>query len=147
MIELLRIFVAVGLGCASAIIGMQLLRGNYLSLVFKFDDSKNFEKQQQEHTAQLLGKLAATVTFAFFAADVCLLFFEIGQSLNVPPMSQIFSIGCDVAMIACLVLTARLCAKLGTTKDPKAKFKSSNVRVSTYVLVLVILLTVLSLLF
>ena len=71
MLELLRIFVAVGLGCASAIIGMQLLRGNYLSLVFKFDDSKNFEKQQQEHTAQLLGKLAATVTFAFFAADVC----------------------------------------------------------------------------
>ncbi len=146
MLELLRIFVAVGLGCASAIIGMQLLRGNYLSLVFKFDDSKNFEKQQ-EHTAQLLGKLAATVTFAFFAADVCLLFFEIGRSLNVPPMSQIFSIGCDVAMIAFLVLTVRLFAKLGTTKDPKAKFKSSNVRVSTYVLALVILLTVLSLLF
>ena len=146
MIELLRIFVAVGLGCASAIICMQLLRGNYLSLVFKFDDSKNFEKQQ-EHTAQLLGKLAATVTFAFFAADVCLLFFEIGRSLNVPPMSQIFSIGCDVAMIAFLVLTVRLFAKLGTTKDPKAKFKSSNVRVSTYVLALVILLTVLSLLF
>ncbi|RXZ53137.1 hypothetical protein ET524_00450 [Senegalimassilia faecalis] len=147
MIELLRIFVAVGLGCASAIIGMQLLRGSYLSLVFKFDDSKNFEKQQQEHTAQLLGKLAATVTFAFFAADVCLLFFEIGRSLNVPPMSQIFSIGCDVAMIAFLVLTVRLFTKLGTTKDPKAKFKSSNVRISTYVLVLVILLTVLSLLF
>ncbi|WP_302936233.1 hypothetical protein [uncultured Senegalimassilia sp.] len=147
MIELLRIFVAVGLGCASAIIGMQLLRGNYLSLVFKFDDSKNFERQQQEHTAQLLGKLAATVTFAFFAADVCLLFFEIGRSLNVPPMSEIFSIGCDVAMIAFLVLTVRLFAKLGTTKDPKAKFKSSNVRVSTYVLALVILLTVLSLLF
>ena len=146
MLELLRIFVAVGLGCASAIIGMQLLRGNYLSLVFKFDDSKNFEKQQ-EHTAQLLGKLAATVTFAFFAADVCLLFFEIGRSLNVPPMSQIFSIGCDVAMIAFLVLTVRLFAKLGTTKDPKAQFKSSNVRVSTYVLALVILLTVLSLLF
>lgn len=146
MLELLRIFVAVGLGCASAIIGMQLLRGNYLSLVFKFDDSKNFEKQQ-EHTAQLLGKLAATVTFAFFAADVCLLFFEISRSLNVPPMSQIFSIGCDVAMIAFLVLTVRLFAKLGTTKDPKAKFKSSNVRVSTYVLALVILLTVLSLLF
>lgn len=146
MLELLRIFVAVGLGCASALIGMQLLRGNYLSLVFKFDDSKNFEKQQ-EHTAQLLGKLAATVTFAFFAADVCLLFFEIGRSLNVPPMSQIFSIGCDVAMIAFLVLTVRLFAKLGTTKDPKAKFKSSNVRVSTYVLALVILLTVLSLLF
>lgn len=146
MLELLRIFVAVGLGCASAIIGMQLLRGNYLSLVFKFDDSKNFEKQQ-EHTAQLLGKLAATVTFAFFAADVCLLFFEIGRLLNVPPMSQIFSIGCDVAMIAFLVLTVRLFAKLGTTKDPKAKFKSSNVRVSTYVLALVILLTVLSLLF
>lgn len=147
MIEPLRIFVAVGLGCASAIIGMQLLRGNYLSLVFKFDDSKNFERQQQEHTAQLLGKLAATVTFAFFAADVCLLFFEIGRSLNVPPMSQIFSIGCDVAMIAFLVLTVRLFAKLGTTKDAKAKFKSSNVRVSTYVLALVILLTVLSLLF
>lgn len=147
MIELLRIFVAVGLGCASAIIGMQLLRGNYLSLVFKFDDSKNFEKQQQEHTAQLLGKLAATVTFAFFAADVCLLFFEIGRSLNVPPMSQIFSTGCDVAMIAFLVLTVRLFVKLGTTKDPKAKFKSSNVRISTYVLALVILLTVLSLLF
>ena len=99
MIEPLRIFVAVVLGCASAIIGMQLLRGNYLSLVFKFDDSKSFEKQQQGHTARLLGKLAATVTFAFFAADVCLLFFEIGRSLNVPPMSQIFSIGCDVAMI------------------------------------------------
>lgn len=147
MIELLRIFVAVGLGCASAIIGMQLLRGNYLSLVFKFDDSKNFKRQQQEHTAQLLGKLAATVTFAFFAADVCLLFFEIGRSLNVPPMSQIFSIGCDVAMIAFLVLTVRLFAKLGTTKDPEAKFKSSNVRVSAYVLALVILLTVLSLLF
>lgn len=147
MIELLRIFVAVGLGCASAIIGMQLLRGSYLSLVFKFDDSKNFEKQQQEHTAQLLGKLAATVTFAFFAADVCLLFFEIGRSLNVPPMSQIFSVGCDVAMIAFLVLTVRLFTKLGTTKDPKAKFKSSNIRISTYVLVLVILLTVLSLLF
>ena len=62
-------------------------------------------------------------------------------------MSQIFSIGCDVAMIAFLVLTVRLFAKLGTTIDPKAKFKSSNVRVSTYVLALVILLTVLSLLF
>lgn len=147
MLELLRVFIAVGLGAASAVIALQLLRGKCLNLVFKHDDNANYTNQQQEQTAKQLGELAATVTFAFFAADISLLFFEIGRQLNVALMAQIFSISCDVAMIAFLVLTVRLYAKLGTTKDPKAKFKSSNFRVSVYVLVLVALLTMLSLLF
>lgn len=147
MIEFIRIFVSIALGCASAIIATQLLRGNCLSLVFKADEHASYEKQQQEKTARSIGELAATVTFAFFAADVSLLFFEIGRSLGVVVMAQIFSIACDVAMIAFLVLTVRLYVKLGGTKDPKAKFKSSNFRVSLYVLVLVVLLTALSLLF
>lgn len=147
MIEFVRIFVAIALAFVSAIIGLQLLRGNMLYLVFKQDESARHEKQQQEQTAHAIAQLAASVTFAFFAADVSLLFFEIGRSLGVPVMAQIFSIVCDVAMLAFLVLTVRLFVKLGATKDRKAKFKSSNVRITLYMLVLVVLLTALSLLF
>ena len=147
MLEFLRVFIAIALACVSAIIGLQLLHGNLLYLVFKQDESARHEKQQQEQTARNIAQLAAPVTFAFFAADISLLFFEIGRALGVPMVAQIFSIACDVAMLAFLVLTVRLFAKLGTTKSQKAKFKSSNVRVTLYVLVLVVLLTVLSLLF
>ena len=147
MIELIRVFVAVGLGCASVCVAIQLLRGQWLALVFKTDDSTRYEKQQQESTARKIGELAAPVTFAFFAADVSLLFFELGRSLGVPLIAQIFSVACDVSMLAFLALTVRLFVKLGSTKDPKAKFKSSNVRVTLFDLVLVVLLTLLAFLF
>lgn len=147
MIEFLRIFSTIALACGSAVIGLQLLRGNMLYLVFKQDESARCEKQQQEQTAHNIARLAAPVSFAFFAAAISLLFFEIGRSLGVFLVAQIFSVACDVSMLAFLVLIVRLYIKLGATKDQKAKFSSSNVHVTLYVLAHVVLLTVLSLLY
>lgn len=147
MLEIIRVFVAVFLGAASAVIGLQLLRGKCVGFVYKFDESKRHEQQQQEKYADNLAQLAATVTFALFAADISLLFFELGKMLEVSVMATIFSIACDVAMIAFLVLVVRLYMKLGADKDPKAKFKASNTRITLYVLILCALLTGLSILF
>ena len=62
-------------------------------------------------------------------------------------MAQIFSIACDIAMVAFLVTVVRLYLKLIGSKDPKAKFKSSNMRVTIFVLVQCILLSVMAVVF
>ena len=54
---------------------------------------------------------------------------------------------CDVSMVAFLITVVRLYVKLVSSKDPKAKFKSSNVRVTVFVLVQCVLLSLMAVAF
>lgn len=144
---LLQIFFAVIFGCVSLLVAFQLMSGKCLQLVYKYDESANYQKQQQEAKAKEIAKLASAVTFAFFATDASLLFYELGQTMGVPDLATIFSLVCDVAMVAFLVTVVRLYVKLVGSKDPKAKFKSSNVRVTVFVLVQCVLLSLMAVAF
>lgn len=144
---LLQIFFAVIFGCVSLLVAFQLMNGKSLQLVYKYDESANYQKQQQEAKAKEIAKLASAVTFAFFATDASLLFYELGQTMGVPDLATIFSLVCDVAMVAFLITVVRLYVKLVGSKDPKAKFKSSNVRVTVFVLVECVLLSLMAVLF
>ena len=144
---LLQIFFAVIFGCVSLLVAFQLMKGKYLQLVYKYDESANYQKQQQEAKAKEIAKLASAVTFAFFATDASLLFYELGQTMGVPDLATIFSLVCDVAMVAFLITVVRLYVKLVGSKDPKAKFKSSNVRVTVFVLVQCVLLSLMAVIF
>ena len=72
---------------------------------------------------------------------------ELGQTMGVPDLATIFSLVCDVAMVAFLITVVRLYVKLVGSKDPKAKFKSSNVRVTVFVLVQCVLLSLMAVIF
>lgn len=144
---LLQIFFAVIFGCVSLLVAFQLMNGKSLQLVYKYDESANYQKQQQEAKAKEIAKLASAVTFAFFATDASLLFYELGQTMGVPDLATIFSLVCDVAMVAFLITVVRLYVKLVGSKDPKAKFKSSNVRVTVFVLVECVLLSLMAVIF
>lgn len=144
---LLQIFFAVIFGCVSLLVAYQLMNGKSLQLVYKYDESANYQKQQQEAKAKEIAKLASAVTFAFFATDASLLFYELGQTMGVPDLATIFSLVCDVAMVAFLITVVRLYVKLVGSKDPKAKFKSSNVRVTVFVLVQCVLLSLMAVIF
>lgn len=144
---LLQIFFAVIFGCVSLLVAFQLMNGKSLQLVYKYDESANYQKQQQEAKATEIAKLASAVTFAFFATDASLLFYELGQTMGVPDLATIFSLVCDVAMVAFLITVVRLYVKLVGSKDPKAKFKSSNVRVTVFVLVECVLLSLMAVIF
>lgn len=144
---LLQIFFAVIFGCVSLLVAFQLMNGKSLQLVYKYDESANYQKQQQEAKAKGIAKLASAVTFAFFATDASLLFYELGQTMGVPDLATIFSLVCDVAMVAFLITVVRLYVKLVGSKDPKAKFKSSNVRVTVFVLVQCVLLSLMAVIF
>ena len=144
---LLQIFFAVIFGCVSLLVAFQLMNGKSLQLVYKYDESANYQKQQQEAKAKEIAKLASAVTFAFFATDASLLFYELGQTMGVPDLATIFSLVCDVAMVAFLITVVRLYVKLVGSKDPKAKFKSSNVRVTVFVLVQCVLLSLMAVAF
>ena len=144
---LLQIFFAVIFGCASLLVAFQLMNGKCLQLVYKYDASANHQKQQQEAKAREIAKLASAVTFAFFATDASLLFYELGRTMGVPDLATIFSLVCDVAMVAFLITVVRLYVKLVGSKDPKAKFKSSNVRVTIFVLVQCVLLSLMAVIF
>ena len=144
---LLQIFFAVIFGCVSLLVAFQLMNGKSLQLVYKYDESANYQKQQQEAKAKEITKLASAVTFAFFATDASLLFYELGQTMGVPDLATIFSLVCDVAMVAFLITVVRLYVKLVGSKDPKAKFKSSNVRVTVFVLVQCVLLSLMAVIF
>ncbi|WP_296128939.1 hypothetical protein [uncultured Senegalimassilia sp.] len=144
---LLQIFFAVIFGCVSLLVAFQLMNGKSLQLVYKYDESANYQKQQQEAKAKEIAKLASAVTFAFFATDASLLFYELGQTMGVPDLATIFSLVCDVAMVAFLITVVRLYVKLVGSKDPKAKFKSSNVRVTVFVLVQCVLLSLMAVIF
>ena len=143
---LLQIFFAVIFGCVSLLVAFQLMNGKCLQLVYKYDESANYQKQQQEAKATEIAKLASAVTFAFFATDASLLFYELGQTMGVPDLATIFSLVCDVAMVAFLITVVRLYVKLVGSKDPKAKFKS-NVRVTVFVLVQCVLLSLMAVAF
>ena len=138
---LLQIFFAVIFGCVSLLVAFQLMNGKCLQLVYKYDESANYQKQQQEAKAKEIAKLASAVTFAFFATDASLLFYELGRTMGVPDLASIFSLVCDVAMVAFLITVVRLYVKLVGSKDPKGKFKSSNVRVTVFVLTQCVLLS------
>lgn len=144
---LLQIFFAVIFGCVSLLVAFQLMNGKYLQLVYKYDDNANHQKQQQEAKAKEIAKLASAVTFAFFATDASLLFYELGRTMGVSDLATIFSLVCDVAMVAFLITVVRLYVKLVGSKDPKAKFKSSNVRVTVFVLVQCVLLSLMAVVF
>lgn len=144
---LLQIFFAVIFGCVSLLVAFQLMNEKCLQLVYKYDESANYQKQQQEAKATEIAKLASAVTFAFFATDASLLFYELGQTMGVPDLATIFSLVCDVAMVAFLITVVRLYVKLVGSKDPKAKFKSSNVRVTVFVLVQCVLLSLMAVAF
>lgn len=144
---LLQIFFAVIFGCVSLLVAFQLMNGKCHQLVYKYDESANYQKQQQEAKATEIAKLASAVTFAFFATDASLLFYELGQTMGVPDLATIFSLVCDVAMVAFLITVVRLYVKLVGSKDPKAKFKSSNVRVTVFVLVQCVLLSLMAVAF
>lgn len=144
---LLQIFFAVIFGCVSLLVAFQLMNGKSLQLVYKYDESANYQKQQQEAKAKEIAKLASAVTFAFFATDASLLFYELGQTMGVPDLATIFSLVCDVAMVTFLITVVRLYVKLVGSKDPKAKFKSSNVRVTVFVLVQCVLLSLMAVIF
>lgn len=144
---LLQIFFAVIFGCVSLLVAFQLMNGKCLQLVYKYDESAKYQKQQQEAKATEIAKLASAVTFAFFATDASLLFYELGQTMGVPDLASIFSLVCDVAMVAFLITVVRLYVKLVGSKDPKAKFKSSNVRVTVFVLVQCVLLSLMAVVF
>ena len=144
---LLQIFFAVIFGCVSLLVAFQLMTGKCLQLVYKYDESANYQKQQQEAKATEIAKLASAVTFAFFATDASLLFYELGRTMGVPDLASIFSLVCDVAMVAFLITVVRLYVKLVGSKDPKAKFKSSNVRVTVFVLVQCVLLSLMAVVF
>lgn len=144
---LLQIFFAVIFGAVSLLVAFQLMNGKYLELVYKYDESANHQKQQQEAKAKEIAKLASAVTFAFFATDASLLFYELGRTMGVSDLATIFSLVCDVAMVAFLITVVRLYVKLVGSKDPKAKFKSSNVRVTVFVLVQCVLLSLMAVVF
>lgn len=144
---LLQIFFAVIFGCVSLLVAFQLMNGKCRQLVYKYDESANYQKQQQEAKATEIAKLASAVTFAFFATDASLLFCELGQTMGVPDLATIFSLVCDVAMVAFLITVVRLYVKLVGSKDSKAKFKSSNVRVTVFVLVQCVLLSLMAVAF
>lgn len=144
---LLQIFFAVIFGAVSLLVAFQLMNGKYLQLVYKYDESANHQKQQQEAKAKEIAKLASAVTFAFFATDASLLFYELGRTMGVSDLATIFSLVCDVAMVAFLITVIRLYVKLVGSKDPKAKFKSSNVRVTVFVLVQCVLLSLMAVVF
>lgn len=144
---LLQIFFAVIFGAVSLLVAFQLMNGKYLQLVYKYDESANHQKQQQEAKAKEIAKLASAITFAFFATDASLLFYELGRTMGVSDLATIFSLVCDVAMVAFLITVVRLYVKLVGSKDPKAKFKSSNVRVTVFVLVQCVLLSLMAVVF
>ncbi|WP_307980321.1 hypothetical protein [uncultured Senegalimassilia sp.] len=144
---LLQIFFAVIFGAVSLLVAFQLMNGKYLQLVYKYDESANHQKQQQEAKAKEIAKLASAVTFAFFATDASLLFYELGRTMGVSDLAAIFSLVCDVAMVAFLITVVRLYVKLVGSKDPKAKFKSSNVSVTVFVLVQCVLLSLMAVVF
>ena len=144
---LLQIFFAVIFGCVSLLVAFQLMNGKCLQLVYKYDESANYQKQQQEAKATEIAKLASAVTFAFFATDASLLFYELGRTMGVPDLASMFAHVCDVAMVAFLITVVRLYVKLVGSKDPKAKFKSSNVRVTVFVLVQCVLLSLMAVVF
>ena len=144
---LLQIFFAVIFGAVSLLVAFQLMNGKYLQLVYKYDESANHQKQQQKAKAKEIAKLASAVTFAFLATDASLLFYELGRTMGVSDLATIFSLVCDVAMVAFLITVVRLYVKLVGSKDPKAKFKSSNVRVTVFVLVQCVLLSLMAVVF
>ena len=144
---LLQIFFAVIFGAVSLLVAFQLMNGKYLQLVYKYDESANHQTQQQEAKAKEIAKLASAVTFAFFATDASLVFYELGRTMGVSDLATIFSLVCDVAMVAFLITVVRLYVKLVGSKDPKAKFKSSNVRVTVFVLVQCVLLSLMAVVF
>ena len=120
---LLQIFFAVIFGCVS-LMAFQLMNGKCLQLVYKYDESANYQKQQQEAKATEIAKLASAVTFAFFATDASLLFYELGRTMGVPDLASIFSLVCDVAMVAFLITVVRLYVKLvAVRKTPKLSSK------------------------
>lgn len=144
---LLQIFFAVIFGAVSLLVAFQLMNGKNLQLVYKYDESANHQKQQQEAKAKEIAKLASAVTFAFFATDASLLFYELGRTMGVSDLATIFSLVCDVAMVAFLITVVRLYVKLVGSKDSKAKFKSGNVRVTVFVLVQCVLLSLMAVVF
>ena len=68
---------AVIFGCVSLLVAFQLMNGKCLQLVYKYDESANYQNSNKKPKAKEIARLASAVTFAFFATDASLLFYEL----------------------------------------------------------------------
>lgn len=147
MIEVLRCAVAAAAAAFVLVAAFQLMRGKWLWLVAsQAAPAHNLARQKEAEDARI-GILAAPVCLAYFAAVASLLFYELGSAAGIEALAAIFSMLCDLSMVALLVLVVRMYLKLGGAKDPKAKYRAGYTRISLFVLALVVSLTALSLLF
>ena len=145
---LLQIFFAVIFGCVSLLVAFQLMNGKCLQLVYKYDESANLPKiSNKKQRLRKSPNWQVPLPSPSSPTDASLLFYELGRTMGVPDLASIFSLVCDVAMVAFLITVVRLYVKLVGSKDPKAKFKSSNVRVTVFVLVQCVLLSLMAVVF
>ncbi len=145
--DMIRIFLSVFLAAASCAVGMQLARGRWTGLVYSLARVPAHELEQASAVASVRAHAAAPVAFTFFAADATLLIFEVCRQLGAYEAASVFSVLCDVAMVAFVVATVSFYVRSGAAQDKQAKFRSSTVRMNLFVLAHVVLLTVLALLF
>ena len=147
MLDLIRIFASVFVAAAFIVVGVQLFRGEWTSLVFSMAAPFESRKLSKEQTALARARNAGPVSISAGAAVLFLLLYGVLAQLGQLAVAQVCSILCDVAMVAFIVFTIRLYIKLGVAEDKKAKFRSSNVRVSLFVLVHVAIIMALAVLF
>lgn len=145
--DMIRIFLSVFLATASCATGVQLMRGKWTGLVYSFASVPAHELEQSKMVAVTRARAASPVAFCFLAADATLLIFEIARQLAVYEVAGVFSILCDIAMVAFVVATISFYVRSGATQDKQAKFRSSTVRMNLFVLAHVVLLTLLALMF
>ncbi len=145
--DMVRIFLGVFLAAVSLVVGIQLARGQWSFLVFSRKNISAQELAQADVVEPARARAACPVVFSFFAADVTLLVFEICRQLAAYQVASVFSILCDISMVAFVIAIVAFYVRSGALEGKHAKFRSSTFRMNLFVLVNVVLLTLLALLF
>lgn len=147
MLAFLRFFLTA-LGSAAFIaIFVQLYRGGWTALVFSRSAPFEGDAYARERAEVDRARWAAPVALSAGLSLLALLLFGISAQLGWAIVQSACSAICDIAMIAFAALVVRLYLKMGVTDDKKARFRTSNVRTSLFVIASVLVLLAVALLY
>ena len=126
---------AVIFGCVSLLVAFQLMNGKDLPVGLPNAGTRSANYRKNSNKKQVLGKspkLRSAVTLAFFATDASLCSTNLGKPWAFPDLATIFP--CLRCGHGCVSdhRGSTVCESLSVPKTPKAKFKSSNVRVTRF---------------
>lgn len=147
LVYLVRIAATLMVTVGFVVIGSQLHRGRFSSLVFSPRAPFEGTDDQRSKVELERCRCASWVSFSSAAVLGFLAIFAIFTYLNNPSLSLVFSAASNISLLLLIISIVHFYLRLGIVDDKKVKFRTSNTRANIFIVADILVLIIVALLY